>query len=107
MNAVNTVLGPVPADELGVVAVHEALLSVVPGARVRASTSPSTAQRSSRSWRAKLTGFRAAGGGTDRRQHRHVPRPRRRLYEALSRSTGVHIVASTGRAPRRCSAATS
>ena len=29
---INTVLGPVPADELGVVAVHEALLSVVPGA---------------------------------------------------------------------------
>jgi phosphotriesterase-related protein len=29
---VKTVLGPVPADDLGVVAVHEALLSVVPGA---------------------------------------------------------------------------
>ena len=32
-STVNTVLGPVPADELGVVAVHEALLSVVPGAQ--------------------------------------------------------------------------
>jgi phosphotriesterase-related protein len=32
VNTVNTVLGPVPADSLGVVAVHEALLSVVPGA---------------------------------------------------------------------------
>ena len=32
MNIVNTVLGPRPADELGVVAVHESLLSVVPGA---------------------------------------------------------------------------
>ena len=30
---VNTVLGPIPASELGVVAVHEALLSVVPGAQ--------------------------------------------------------------------------
>lgn len=29
---VNTDLGPVPAHELGTVAVHEALLSVVPGA---------------------------------------------------------------------------
>ena len=29
---VHTVLGPVPADDLGVVAVHEALLSVLPGA---------------------------------------------------------------------------
>ena len=29
---VNTVLGPVPADRLGVVSVHEALLSVMPGA---------------------------------------------------------------------------
>ena len=33
MNTVNTVLGPVPADQLGVVSVHEALLSVVPGAQ--------------------------------------------------------------------------
>ena len=32
MNTVNTVLGPVAADALGIVAVHEALLSVVPGA---------------------------------------------------------------------------
>ena len=32
VNTVNNVLGPVPAHELGVVAVHEALLSVVPGA---------------------------------------------------------------------------
>ena len=29
---VHTVLGPVPAEDLGVVAMHEALLSVVPGA---------------------------------------------------------------------------
>lgn len=31
-NTVHTVLGPVPAGELGNAAVHEALLSVVPGA---------------------------------------------------------------------------
>ena len=31
--AVNTVLGTVPADSLGVVAIHESLLSVVPGAQ--------------------------------------------------------------------------
>src|SRR3954453_12942946 len=88
---VNTVLGPVSADDLGVVAVNEALLSVVPGAEHayditidRAEVFEVLAQ--------KLTAFREAGGGTI------VDRPGMfhgrdvRLYEALARSTGVHIV---------------
>ena len=95
---VNTVLGPVPADALGVVSVHEALLSVVPGAEYafditidRAEIFETLAE--------KLTDFRAHGGrtivdSTGMFHGRDV-----RLYEALSRSTGVHIVASTGMGP--------
>ncbi len=95
---VNTVLGPVPADDLGVVSVHEALLSVVPGAEHayditidRAEIFEILAQ--------KLTEFRDHGGktivdSTGMFHGRDV-----RLYEALSRSTGVHIVASTGMGP--------
>jgi phosphotriesterase-related protein len=95
---VNTVLGPVPADELGVVSVHEALLSVVPGAEHayditmdRAEIFEVLAQ--------KLTDFRNHGGrtivdSTGMFHGRDVP-----LYEALSRSTGVNIVASTGMGP--------
>ncbi|GAA2206634.1 phosphotriesterase-related protein [Nonomuraea monospora] len=96
--AVNTVLGPVPADQLGVVAVHEALLSVLPGAEHGYDI---TMDRSEifATLAAKLTDFRAHGGGTivdstGMFHGRDLP-----LYEALSRSTGVHIVASTGMGP--------
>ena len=95
---VHTVLGPVPADDLGVVAVHEALLSVLPGASTP-TTSPSTGPRSSRRCAALLVDFREAGGGTvvdgtGMFHGRDV-----RLLEALSRATGVHVVASTGQGP--------
>ncbi|MFF5083360.1 hypothetical protein ACFY36_40470 [Actinoplanes sp. NPDC000266] len=95
---VNTVLGPVPADELGVVAVHEALLSVVPGAEHayditldRAETFDILA--------AKLTAFRTAGGGTIVDSTGMFHGRDLRLHEALARATGVHIVASTGMGP--------
>src|SRR3954467_1590836 len=95
---VKTVLGPVPADDLGVVAVHEALLSVVPGAEHAYDISFDRAEIFEVLAR-KLTAFRQAGGGTlvdstGRFHGRDV-----RLYEALSRPTGVHIVASTGMGP--------
>lgn len=95
---VHTVLGPVPVAELGVVAVHEALLSVVPGAQYaydividRAEIFETLAER--------LRAFRSAGGGTvvdatGMFHGRDVP-----LLEALARTTGVHIVASTGMGP--------
>ncbi|HTW15593.1 MAG TPA: hypothetical protein VMF51_10715 [Nocardioides sp.] len=94
-SSVNTVLGPVPSAELGIVAVHEALLSVLPGAQYaydidldRAAIFRAVAD--------KLIAFKAAGGGTvvdagGMYAGRDVP-----LYEALSRATGVHIVASSG-----------
>lgn len=95
---VNTVLGPVAADAVGVIAAHEALLSVYPGAQYgydvtidRAAVFETLAKR--------LTDFANAGGGTvvdatGMFHGRDLP-----LYEALSRSTGVHIVASTGQGP--------
>lgn len=95
---VNTVLGPVPADDLGVVAVHEALLSVVPGAEHAYDITIDRAEVFE-VLAAKLTDFRERGGrtvvdSTGMFHGRDV-----RLYEALSRSTGVHVVASTGMGP--------
>lgn len=95
---VNTVLGPVPADDLGVVSVHEALLSVVPGAEYAFDITIDRADVFG-TLAAKLKRFRAHGGGTlvdstGMFHGRDVP-----LYEALSRTTGVHIVASTGQGP--------
>lgn len=95
---VQTVLGPVGAKELGVVSVHEALLSVVPGAQYAYNVMIDRAEIFE-DLAAKLTVFQKAGGGTivdstGMFQGRDV-----RLYEALSRATGVHIVASTGMGP--------
>ncbi|WP_262403543.1 phosphotriesterase [Actinomadura sp. CNU-125] len=95
---VNTVLGPVPADDLGIVAVHEALLSVVPGAEHAFDVTMDRAEIFETLAR-KLAEFRAHGGktvvdATGMFHGRDV-----KLYEALSRSTGVHIVASTGMGP--------
>ncbi|MFF0815165.1 phosphotriesterase [Rhodococcus sp. NPDC003318] len=97
-NTVHTVLGPVPADELGVVSVHEALLSVVPGAQYAFDVTIDRAEIFE-ILAAELTEFRNNGGrtivdSTGMYHGRDV-----KLYEALSRSTGVHIVASTGMGP--------
>ncbi|MGW2823637.1 phosphotriesterase family protein [Streptomyces sp. NPDC001443] len=97
-NTVNTVLGPVPAGELGVVSVHEALLSVLPGAEHAFDITLDRAEIFE-TLAGKLRDFRAHGGGTivdgtGMFHGRDV-----RLYEALSRATGVHIVASTGQGP--------
>ncbi|HET9081722.1 MAG TPA: phosphotriesterase [Trebonia sp.] len=98
-STVNTVLGPVPAHELGVVLVHEALLSVVPGAQYAFDIRLDRAEIFAALAR-KLREFRDQGGGTivdsaGMFHGRDVP-----LYEALARSTGVHIVASTGLGPQ-------
>ncbi|WP_327668504.1 MULTISPECIES: phosphotriesterase [unclassified Streptomyces] len=95
---VNTVLGPVSSDELGVVSVHEALLSVLPGAEHAFDITLDRAEIFE-TLADKLRGFRAHGGGTivdstGMFHGRDVP-----LYESLSRATGVHIVASTGQGP--------
>lgn len=95
---VMTVLGPVPAEELGVIAVHESLLSVLPGAEYAYDISMDKAEIFSILART-LNEFRNAGGrtvvdATGMFHGRDLP-----LYEALSTSTGVHIIASTGMGP--------
>jgi phosphotriesterase-related protein len=95
---VNTVLGPIPAHELGVVAVHETLLSVVPGAEHAYDISMDRAEIFG-ILAGKLTDFRENGGSTIVDSTGMFHGRDVRLYEALSRSTGVHIVASTGMGP--------
>jgi len=95
---VYTVLGPIPASELGVVAVHEALLSVVPGAQYAPDISMDRAEIFD-VLAAKLTDFRNHGGQTIVDSTGMFHGRDLKLYEALSRSTGVNIVASTGMGP--------
>ena len=95
---VHTVLGPVPAQELGVVAVHEALLSVLPGAQYAPDISMDRSEIFE-ALAAKLADFRAHGGQTIVDSTGMFHGRDLKLYEALSRSTGVHIVASTGLGP--------
>ena len=97
-NTVNTVLGPVPAHELGVVAVHEALLSVIPGAQYAPDITMDRAEIFE-ILAGKLTDFRDRGGKTIVDSTGMFHGRDLKLYEALSRSTGVHIVASTGMGP--------
>lgn len=98
MMTVHTVLGPVPADDLGVVAVHEALLSVVPGAEHAYDISFDRAEIF-QVLAGKLRAFKEAGGGTIVDSTGMFHGRDVRMYEALSRSTGVHVVASTGMGP--------
>ncbi|MFG2042908.1 hypothetical protein [Dactylosporangium sp. NPDC048998] len=95
---VNTVLGPVPAQRLGVVAVHEALLSVFPGAQYAFDVTIDRAEIFE-ALAGKLKDFRSHGGGTIVDSTGMFHGRDMRLYEALSRATGVHIVASTGQGP--------
>jgi phosphotriesterase-related protein len=98
VNTVNTVLGPIPAGDLGVVSVHEALLSVMPGAE-HAYDIPFDRAEIFEVLARKLTDFRATGGTTIVDSTGMFAGRDVRLYQALSRSTGVHIVASTGMGP--------
>lgn len=97
-DTVNTVLGPVPARELGVVAVHESLLSVVPGAEHAFDITLDRAEIFE-TLAGKLADFRRHGGGTIVDSTGMFHGRDVRLYEALSRTTGVHIVASSGQGP--------
>jgi phosphotriesterase-related protein len=96
--AVRTVLGLVPAGELGVVLIHESLLSVVPGAEYAPEINMDKSEIFEVLKR-KLTDFRRAGGHTivDRSGMFHGRDVK--IYETLSKTTGVHIVASTGLGP--------
>ncbi len=95
---VNTVLGPIPPGELGVTAVHESLLSVLPGAQYGFDVRIDRADVFDR-LAGRLRAFREAGGGTVVDASGMGFGRDLTMYEALSAATGVHIVASTGLGP--------
>ncbi|GII85273.1 phosphotriesterase [Sphaerisporangium siamense] len=95
MSRVNTVLGPIPAEELGLVAVHEHIGYGMPGSELDTKWWKTPEQRYEETV-PKLRRFREHGGGTfvDATgicNGRDVD-----YYRSLSAKTGVHIVASTG-----------
>ena len=95
---VDTVLGPVPAAELGVVAIHESPLFVLPGAQYAPDITIDRAEIFD-TVSAALLAFREAGGGTVVDSTGMFHGRDLSLLEALARTTGVHIVASTGMGP--------
>lgn len=95
MSKVNTVLGPVAPEELGVVAVHEHIGYGMPGSELDTRWWKTPEQRYEETV-PKLRRFREYGGGTfvDATgicNGRDVD-----YYKSLSEKTGVHIVACTG-----------
>jgi phosphotriesterase-related protein len=95
MSRVNTVLGPIPAAELGIVAVHEHIGYGMPGCELDTKWWKSPEQRYEETV-PKLRRFHEYGGGTfvDATgicNGRDVD-----YYKSLSAKTGVHIVACTG-----------
>jgi phosphotriesterase-related protein len=96
--SVNTVLGPIDAAQLGVTLVSESLMYVLPGAQYAHDIKIDRAEVFD-SLAAKLSQFKAAGGGTIVDATGMFEGRDLRLYEALSRATGVHILASTGQGP--------
>src|SRR5699024_9594279 len=86
------------ADELGVIATHEALLSVFPGAQYAPDVTIDRAEIFE-ILAEKLNDFRAAGGGTLVDATGMFHGRDLTLYETLAKSTGVNIIASTGFGP--------
>ncbi|MED3690626.1 phosphotriesterase [Peribacillus butanolivorans] len=95
---VRTVLGLVPAQELGVVLIHESLLSVMPGAEY-APEIDMDRSKIFEELKRELTEFRRLGGKTIVDHSGMFHGRDVKLYETLSRTTGIHIVASTGLGP--------
>ena len=96
MPRVNTVLGTIPAEELGIVAVHEHIGYGMPGLRAGHEVVEVARSSAYEETVPKLRKFREYGGGTfvDATgicNGRDVD-----YYKSLSAKTGVHIVACTG-----------
>lgn len=95
MSHVNTVLGPIAADELGIVAVHEHIGYGMPGSELDTQWWK-TPEEHYEATLPKLRQFREYGGGTfvdvtGICNGRDVD-----YYKSLSAKTGVNIVACTG-----------
>jgi phosphotriesterase-related protein len=95
VSRVNTVLGPIPTEALGLVAIHEHIGYGMPGSELDSTWWKSPEQRYEETV-PKLRDFHRNGGGTfvDATgicNGRDVD-----YYRSLSAKTGVHIVACTG-----------
>ncbi|WP_433875825.1 phosphotriesterase family protein [Sinomonas atrocyanea] len=95
MSKVNTVLGTIPAEELGLVAIHEHIGYGMPGSELDTTWWKTPEQRYEETV-PKLRAFHEFGGGTfvDATgicNGRDVD-----YYKSLSAKTGVHIIACTG-----------
>jgi len=95
LSKVNTVLGTIPAEELGIVAVHEHIGYGMPGSELDSKWWKTPEERYAETV-PKLRQFHEYGGGTfvDATgicNGRDVD-----YYKSLSKKTGVHIVACTG-----------
>src|SRR3954452_15423504 len=95
---VRTVLGAVPAQELGIVLIHESLLSVYPGAELAPEINIDKFEIFE-ILKHKLNDFRRQGGKTIVDASGMFHGRDVWLYQTLSKATGVHIVASTGLGP--------
>lgn len=95
---VNTVTGPVPAEQLGPTAIHESLLSIVPGAEHAPDVTIDRAEIFD-VLAAKLREFRAAGGRTIVDSTGMFHGRRVVWLENLAEATGVNVIASTGMGP--------
>lgn len=95
---VRTVLGLVPIQELGVVLIHESLLSVIPGAELAPEINMDKSEIFEVLKR-KLMDYRRLGGKTivDRSGMFHGRDVK--LHQTLSKTTGINIIASTGLGP--------
>ncbi len=95
MPRVNTVLGPIPAEELGLVAVHEHIGYGMPGSELDTKWWKTPEQRYDETV-PKLRRFHEYGGGTFVDATGICNGRDIDYYQSLSEKTGVHIVASTG-----------
>lgn len=95
MPRVNTVLGPVPTEELGLVAVHEHIGYGMPGSELDTKWWKTPEQRYDETV-PKLRRFHEYGGGTFVDATGICNGRDIDYYQSLSDKTGVHIVASTG-----------
>ncbi|MHA6669857.1 phosphotriesterase family protein [Homoserinimonas sp. A447] len=95
MSRVNTVLGPIPTEELGLVAIHEHIGYGMPGSELDTKwwKTPEQAYEESVP---KLRAFHEYGGGTFVDATGICNGRDINYYQSLSAKTGVHIVASTG-----------
>lgn len=95
MSRVNTVLGPIPAEELGIVAVHEHIGCGLPGSELDTRWWKSPEQRYVETV-PKLRQFLQYGGGTFVDVTGICNGRDIEYYKSLSARTGVLIVACTG-----------